>query len=58
MVLTEVNGPCSVPALDVLPLEQSSQRFPLAGHPRAGQLNFFLSEDPGHQKGKVNIHDR
>jgi hypothetical protein len=45
-VLTEKSMPRRVPALNVLPLEQSSEKSPLRGHPPASQLDFLLSEDP------------
>jgi hypothetical protein len=46
-MFTEVNMPRRMPALDILPLEQSRKRFQISEtNPGTGQLNFLLSEDP------------
>lgn len=45
-VLTEVDMPRRMPALNVLPLEQPSKRLHLGRHPGASQLDFRFGEDP------------
>lgn len=45
-VLTQESMPCRVPAFNVLPLEQSSEKFNLRRHPGSSQLDFLLSKDP------------
>lgn len=45
-MLTEVDVPSRMPALNILPLEQASTDLRLSGHTSTGQINFFLREDP------------
>jgi hypothetical protein len=45
-VLTEVHMPRCVPALNIFPLKQPSERFDLGRHPGASQVDFRLGENP------------
>lgn len=46
-VLTEESMPRRMPSFNILPLEQSSENFLLRRHPRASQIDFLLSKNPG-----------